>query len=412
MEQWAASSLKKSETNNQEKRKLLDVEPNNNNNSSSSNYIEEEEEKPFEEVSSLPSQQDTSKERPENEDPFNGNDFLPQTRQESNTNLLRRGKGGSSNGFARHLDKDGGGSNSYTFSTKPIPFSVLYKRILAKIQYWKEVDKECGKNEPRYIVALERIWGTHFRALLSTVVLLPLLLYIFYILWAYSHSSSIGKNFDFKYVDASQRVIENVFIVDDVEQAMPIDIYNDEAVHSWFIKQSHEWELTDEEVGQGFFSTDTFFSTRNGNVSLELLGTIMETYCAKEECKCISAVHLGIPRNIILLWKDMRVTSIPNQQRNDHVHPIFMIDPRVDGESSDTFTAKVSRLRCEEEEEGGEGSESYEKEGKKQRDLPVWVMAEYKNVEAQKERIQLYYKDSACITIAIEISNHFRTVKK
>ena len=73
-----------------------------------------------------------------------------------------------------------------------------------------------------------------------------------------------------------------------------------------------------------------------------------------------------------------------------------MLDPTIDYVSPDTFTAKVSRLRCEDDENMNNN-------------LPTWIMAEYKNMDGFKERIQLFYEDSACITLAIEVATHFRT---
>lgn len=80
--------------------------------------------------------------------------------------------------------------------------------------------------------------------------------------------------------------------------------------------------ISDEEIIAGFFQT-RLKTEGVRNVSLEILEKTMALNCDEKSCRCISALHFGIPANII--W-------IKAEKEKD---PIFMIDPRIAFKSED-----------------------------------------------------------------------------
>ncbi len=114
------------------------------------------------------------------------------------------------------------------------------------------------------------------------------------------------------------------------------------------------------------------------NITFDGLVSQMKQACPRGGCMCISATHLGIPVNIILI----------NEIKNDHVR--ILVDPDVKLRSPETFQAVY-----------GTDMEKYE-------ERPVSVIIEYKKVCGIRERETFIKHEGACISKCIEIGVMYR----
>lgn len=87
--------------------------------------------------------------------------------------------------------------------------------------------------------------------------------------------------------------------------------------------------VDDDELRAGYFSTPVYNAPDPRNVSLELLRSAMALNCV-EKCACISALQLGIPRDIIMMT-------------NPGGPPLFMVNPEIPYHSKDGADVEFSK---------------------------------------------------------------------
>ncbi len=107
------------------------------------------------------------------------------------------------------------------------------------------------------------------------------------------------------------------------------DLDEVDAVMAWARAARADSLLVDGEIEAGYFSTPIYGAPDPRNVSLELLRTAMLLNCV-DRCACISALQLGIPRDIILM------TDPDNS-------PLFMVNPTIPYHSTDGAVVEFSK---------------------------------------------------------------------
>ena len=110
------------------------------------------------------------------------------------------------------------------------------------------------------------------------------------------------------------------------------------------------------------------------NVSISRLEVVLNEACEAEkgECLCLSALHLGVGVNAVIMRED------------DTGFMPFMIDPEVQSSAAETFNARYGDGRVV--------------------DRPVWAIAEYRNADGSKSRSTLLMEKAACLLECLELA--------
>lgn len=246
--------------------------------------------------------------------------------------------------------------------------------------YWTSMHPDDDKkNRTRIKYTLEKTWS-HIK--LEVYIFLSIVVVLFSVLY-YIDIRHLVLDIPI-YMDSHDRTIVNPIFSSKLDEK---NIYYSEDfnyIHKW-IKNTNQLKtsMTKEEIEKGFFYSSIYNYQIKRNVSIDLLLNILKDECKDKNCDCISALNIGIPRNIILLN-----SHLLNKQ-------IVLIEPIINSKSDDKIKTQIMYP-------------SYlTKNGYilKEMEFPQRILILSKNVEADDEKYTFQENDCVCVHQFIDAYN-------
>lgn len=235
---------------------------------------------------------------------------------------------------------------------------------------WFETSEEHGTSDPPIISKAKILWRTHkntaLLSILFTVISMALLFRYF------GPDLYVRDHMD----DANNVLVQNVF---DPPSPSLFNLFENRQIDEWFRGEIDHQNSTvpDAAFTNGYFESNIYDGRHieRKNVSFTLLERVMRTLCPNDSCMCISSLHLGIPKNVLLL--------------NGGEDSTFLIDPSVEQTSTETFSIEYS-----------ETSVSQSRQLSMER--PVSILMEYRYKTGMKSRFNFQRHYAACLAQCIE----------
>lgn len=135
--------------------------------------------------------------------------------------------------------------------------------------------------------------------------------------------------------------------------------------------------ITQEDIEEGYFPT-YIYGVGHKNVTFDNILSILSGVC--KNCTCIGTAHILVHSNIVFI----------NREEND----IFMIEPRIDAYSTSSQNAMLKKT-----DHPINNDALYLPN---YRSVPTTIVVHYINSRANKDIIDLSYKQAACVYLTIE----------
>lgn len=246
---------------------------------------------------------------------------------------------------------------------------LLLERTRLFPEHWFHKQVESGTDNPlivdRLTAAFRMFWKSCVLGLVVTVA----------IMYALACALYEPPTLDEVHVPEANLTVHNVYSAD---FAQIIDL-SDNHVRQWLQENGpFDAPMQEQAFKDQYFSVPIYDPSSPGghfvrNITFSVLETGMRRACTPDSCLCISAVHLGVPANLIML------------NMNDTAQ--LLIEPQVRVHSSKRLNVTISHINGT--------TQQYE--------APALLRVEYRGMNGLRHRETLINSASACVHRCVQI---------